>query len=239
MTAVVALFPFDKNNIALKLDLAANHVNDDPTIALTKCRTLLEEILKKLDQAEGYGLNERITSLNGQISDTIVTQMHFIRKMGNIGTHASSDANKQSCSQCIASLISVICWFYNIKNTLPTLELVESKLTLESEIPVAKKILRARFFIADEIYKTWSKIAILTSDGSLYNEYLHFMNPRTFKCEGINFIQFQVSEFSFGSDEHGHGYQSLREVTQEQAQEFKLTRQHNWVADYLDKLCLK
>lgn len=213
---------------------AATHMREDPAIALSKCRALLEELVNQLEQAQGYGLNDRIASLNGQLSDSIITQMHFIRKMGNIGTHAAADANQQSCAQCITSLIAVACWFYDIDNTLPTFELVEPKLTPKSANEMTQATpLQARYFIADAIHKTWSKIAVLTSDGVLYSEYLHFMNPRTFKREGIDFESFQASDFSFGADEHGLGYQPLREVTREQAEAFSLTRQTNWVARYL------
>ena len=213
---------------------AAAHMREDPAIALSKCRALLESIVNNVKQAEGDGLNDRIASLNGQVSDTIVTQMHFIRKMGNIGTHAASDANLQSCAQCITCLIAIACWFHSIDNTLPTLKLAEPKLTPENQKEKIKETtLKARYFIADAIHKTWPKIAVLTPNGVLYSEYLHFMKPRTFKREGISFICFKPSDFRFGADEHGHGYQPLREVTREQAQAFKLTSQSNWVARYL------
>lgn len=218
---------------------AATHMREDPAIALSKCRALLEEIVNNVKQAEGVGLNDRIASLNGQVSDSIVTQMHFIRKMGNIGTHAASDANQQSCAQCITCLIAVACWFHRIDNTLPTLNLVEPKLTSENQKEITKDTtLKARYFIADAIHKTWSKVAVLTPNGVLYSEYLHFMNPRKFKREGISFTSFKSSDFSFGADEHGHGYQPLREVTREQAEAFTLTRQSNWVARYLSSLGL-
>ncbi|MCE9680329.1 DUF4145 domain-containing protein [Shewanella sp. AS1] len=214
---------------------AATHMREDPAISLSKCRALLEDIVNSVKQAEGYGLNDRIASLNGQVSDTIVTQMHFIRKMGNIGTHAASDANKQSCAQCITCLIAVACWRYDIENTLPTFKLVEPKLV--SAPP--KVTLQARYFIADAIHRTWSKVAVLTSDGVLYSEYLHYMNLRVFKRDGVDFTTFKASDFRFGADEHGHGYQPLREVTREQAQAFQLTSQSNWVAGYLAKIGIR
>lgn len=93
--------------------------------------------------------------------------------------------------------------------------------------------LQARYFIADAIHQTWSKVAVLTSGGVLYSEYLHFMNPRIFKREGVDFASFQASDFSFGTDENSHGYQSLRETTREQAEAFSLTRQTSWVGRYL------
>lgn len=216
---------------------AATHMSEDPAIALSKCRALLEELVNLLEQAQGYGLNDRIASLNGQVSDSIITQMHFIQKMGNIGTHAASDANQQSCAQCITSLIAVACWFYDIDNTLPTFELVDPKLTPENENVMTKETrLQARYFIADAIHKTWSKIAVLTSDGVLYSEYLYFNNPKTFKREGIDFTSFHASDFSFSEDEHGHCYQPLREATREQAEAFSLTRQTNWIAGYLARI---
>lgn len=216
---------------------AATHLQKDPAIALSKCRSLLESIVNRVKQAEGHGLNDRIASLNGQISDTIVTQMHFIRKMGNIGVHAASDANKQSCAQCIICLMSVCCWFCDIENAEPTFTLVEPKTPQENQDSnPLNRSLQARFFIADAIYNTWSKIAVLTSDGVFYSQYLHFMNLKVFKREGFEFHSFEASDFSFGADEHGHGYQPIREVTREQAHSFQLTRQTNWVAGYLDKI---
>lgn len=219
---------------------AVTHMEKDPAIALSKSRSLLESILNNVKQAEGNGLHERIGSLNGQISDTIVTQMHFIRKMGNIGVHAASDANKQSCAQCVICLISVSCWFYGIDNPELTFTLVEPKLATGPSTAVSQPVgLKARYFIADGIFKTWPKIAVLTSDGVLYSQYLHFMRLKIFKREGIDFESFNASDFSFGADEHGHNYQPIREVTREQAKSYRLTQQGNWLEGYLSKIGIR
>jgi len=93
----------------------------------------------------------------------------------------------------------------------------------------------ARFFIADSIYRTWAKIAVLTPDGVLYSEYLDYMRPKTFQRSGFDFARFTSDDFKFGGAEHGHGYQTLREVSQQEAESFLLTKQANWVSRYLEQ----
>ena len=96
--------------------------------------------------------------------------------------------------------------------------------------------MKARFFIADPVHRTWPKLAVLTADGVFYSEYLAWMKPVVFRKEGFDFGSFKSDDFAFGSEEHGNAYQSIREVDYEEAINFQLNSQQNWVKAYIEKL---
>lgn len=205
--------------------LVAKISQDDPSAALSKCRNLLERLVNLIEPTQSDKLANKIQSLNEVMPAHISAHMHFVRKLGNIGAHDSEIVDIQSVSQAIQCLIVIASWYFKVpsKSSLPELEKSGSK------------PLQARFFIADSVHRTWAKIAVLTSDGVLYSEYLYYMNPKVFRQNGFDFRKFKPCDFSFGTDEHGHAYQSIREVSQEEATVFKLTQQINWVEDYLAK----
>ncbi|HDO1320693.1 TPA: DUF4145 domain-containing protein [Aeromonas veronii] len=214
---------------------AAASLCTDPSMALSKCRRLLELLLNHIDDAKGYTLAEKIQALTGKVPELVLIHMHFVRKLGNLGAHAGEEADTQSARQSLRSLIAIACWHYQVSSNDNTsaseiVQMMAAKSPIEST-----PRLNARFFIADAIYRTWAKIAVLTSDGVLYSEYLHYMNRKVFQRAGFDFDQFSSRDFSFGAEEHDHGYQILREVNQEEAEAFQLTQQVNWVASYLTK----
>ena len=84
-----------------------------------------------------------------------------------------------------------------------------------------------RFFIAKPIYKTWAKVYVLSSDGELYSQYLDYMNL-TFDKQKVNFSLFKQEDYSF------EGYQTLREINLCEAEKIQLTRQNNWVLEYVE-----
>ena len=88
--------------------------------------------------------------------------------------------------------------------------------------------MEARFFIADACFNTWKKIYVLTSDGTLYSEYLDYMRPVTDR-RTVDFSSFAQEDYSFG------GYHKLREVSKSEATSAVLTRQGNWVSSYLNR----
>ena len=88
--------------------------------------------------------------------------------------------------------------------------------------------MEARFFIADASYNTWKKIYVLTSDGTLYSEYLDYMRPATDQ-KTVDYSSFSQEDYSFG------GYQSLREVSKSEASSAILKKQSNWVDNYLKR----
>ena len=88
--------------------------------------------------------------------------------------------------------------------------------------------MEARFFIADASYNTWKKIYVLTSDGTLYSEYLDYMRPVTDR-RTVDFSSFAQEDYSFG------GYQKLREVSKKEASSAELEEQENWVGNYLKR----
>ena len=88
--------------------------------------------------------------------------------------------------------------------------------------------MRARFFKAEAIYRTWPKIYVLTDDGVLYSEYLDFLKETKDK-QSFDFDSFRENDYSFG------GYQKLIEFDENSARKFRLHQQENWVDAYLKK----
>lgn len=95
--------------------------------------------------------------------------------------------------------------------------------------------MQLRFFKAPYIdhhttgKSTWQKVCVLSEDGTLYCEHLDYMNPVIFKQGDFNFDTFTGAEFKF------HGYQSLEEITREEAINMELIKQKNWVQRYIDE----
>lgn len=86
--------------------------------------------------------------------------------------------------------------------------------------------MKARFFIADACYSTWTKVFVLTEDGTLYSQYLNYMQLQIINKK-VDFKTFKAIDYSFGN------YQHLREVDEATAIAQPLTRQKNWVKEYL------
>lgn len=61
------------------------------------------------------------------------------------------------------------------------------------------------------------------------------MKPTIFKKEHISFQKFQAEDFCFGEIEHRSAYQPLREVSFDEAANYKLHSQNNWLTSYLDQ----
>jgi len=86
--------------------------------------------------------------------------------------------------------------------------------------------MKARFFYAPQIFSTWPKLFILTEDGKLYTEYLYRFN--LIKSEQqVDFVSFNSDKFKF------EGYQTLQEITQDEALQVQLVKQNNWIKSYL------
>ena len=94
---------------------------------------------------------------------------------------------------------------------------------------IKSNTMEARFFIADASYNTWKKIYVLTSDGTLYSEYLNHMNSATDR-KTVDYSSFSQEDYSFG------GYQNLREVCKSEASSAMLIKQGNWVSSYLNRI---
>ncbi len=86
--------------------------------------------------------------------------------------------------------------------------------------------MKARFFLAEACYQTWRKIYVLTEDGLLHSKYLNYMKPHE-DNKSVDFETFKAEDYSYG------GYQTLREITLNEALNLGLTRQENWVNNYL------
>ena len=86
--------------------------------------------------------------------------------------------------------------------------------------------MKARFFYAPQIFSTWPKLFILTEDGKLYTEYLYRFN--LIKSEQqVDFVNFNSDKFKF------EGYQTMQEITQDEALQVQLVKQNNWIKSYL------
>lgn len=186
----------------------------DPEMAVTRTRKTLELIVNQIEPVNGDGLYERIQVLSDILPDSIITYMHFIRKLGNTAVHSEEKVSIQIAKDAKSALTNIICWHLNID-------------------PNKKLKMKARYFIADAVFRTWSKIVVLTDDGVLYSEYLAYMNLTKFRKTDVDFYDFKDTDYSFGEREHGNAYQSIREVTYQEAASFQLSSQQNWVNRYL------
>lgn len=94
--------------------------------------------------------------------------------------------------------------------------------------------MNARFFIAPAVNNngidTWKKLFVLTSDNTLYCEYLEFKRPATINVE-FDYETFKASDYSWGRGK----FQHLREIEYETARLEKLTSQINWIDEYLKR----
>ena len=194
-----------------------------PSAAIAGARGLIELLLQERLLKNRINLHDAINEISEDVPPSVISYLHMVRRIGNDAVHHNEEHTTRNVVQIINVLVELISFFLEI----------EVK-NINQEVPENK--VKIRCFIADPIYKTWSKIAILTQDGILYCEYLHFMNPTIFKRGGFDFELFTAENFKFGGTEHGKDYQSIREVTLEYALNYQLSRQANWVKQYLVKI---
>ena len=86
-----------------------------------------------------------------------------------------------------------------------------------------------RFFYAEQSYRTWPKLFVLTEDGNFYCEYLNYHNPTIFK-EQFDYSSFEATTFKW------NGYQSIVEIDQNTAIRKNLKNQANWILKYINSL---
>jgi len=88
---------------------------------------------------------------------------------------------------------------------------------------------KIKFYYAEKTHETWAKLFVLTDDGILYCEYLDHLKPATFS-EKVDFSTFDASKFKWSN------YQSIVEIDQDLAVKTALTRQKNWVLNYINTI---
>lgn len=221
-------------NTAQELQSIYEYIASDPEVSVSKSRKLLEAFVSKLAHTTPQKkLNEQITALSPDTPDQILNKMHYIRKSGNAALHSDDKVDLATAKLNFEMLISIFCWHFNINGND-----LEASLERKNPQPNSQQV-QARFFIADEVHRTWPKIAVLTEDGVFYSQYLAWMKPVVFKKEGVDFDSFTAKDFSFGEQEHGSGYQSIREVSCEEASNFRLKSQENWINQYLREVGFK
>lgn len=94
--------------------------------------------------------------------------------------------------------------------------------------------MKARFFYGKHVdhmngKETWPKLFVLTEDGNFYCEYLDYMRPATVE-ENCNFTTFKAEDYIWGD------YQSITEIDEATAKSTQLTRQENWINNYLSSI---
>ena len=227
-----------------ELELIRGHVSSDPNASIIKSRKVLEMMLAEHLPHHVRTLSDQIKELSGTVPEHIESSMHFIRRNGNTAAHSSEQLNSSFARQNFEVLLSLFCWQFQIDaDEIEAREDAEPKVVTSHHPDQHMAIggthgpmesnTKVRFFIANAIYKTWPKIAVLTEDGTLYSEYLAWNEPTVFKRSGLDFNTFEAKDFFFGGEEHGSAYQPIREVSYRDAISFELTRQSNWVNNYL------
>jgi len=88
--------------------------------------------------------------------------------------------------------------------------------------------MKTRFFYAAGCFNTWSKLFVLSEDGKFYCEYLNYMKHSEISKQ-FNFETFKAQDYSFDN------YQTIKEISKEEAISTRLTRQINWVNSYISK----
>jgi len=232
-----------------ELKLIRGYITSDPSIAIAKSRKLLESVLNRHLPTDAGGLSDKIRQLAEDAPGSVITQMHTIRLNGNTALHSDEDLSPDIAKQTFEPLLSVLCWIFKIDLAQQSADSEQIETVPENEAPnndsevnqanMSESNLRVRFFVADGIYRTWPKIALLTDDGTLYCEYLAWNKLTIFKKEGLDFELFKPSDFSFGEKEHGKGYQHLREVSYQEAINFQLVNQTNWIERYMSEIGLE
>jgi len=210
-----------------ELELIQSYVDSDPVAALTKSRRLLESLVSDCSSAKVENLAERINTI-ADLPKQIGTKMHFIRLNGNTALHDDEPIDSATALMAFEMLLSIFQWHLQIDPD----ELVVA----EPEISASSDDMKVRFFIADAVHRTWPKLAVLTEDGALSSEYLASMKPVVLRKEGFDFTSFKCEDFFFGAEEHGNAYQGIREVNYDEAVNFQLTSQQNWIKGYIEKL---
>ncbi|MBK8368174.1 MAG: hypothetical protein IPL10_12360 [Bacteroidetes bacterium] len=64
--------------------------------------------------------------------------------------------------------------------------------------------MKFRIFYAPEVFRTWEKVLILTSDGKLYCEYLFKFELNKIEKTGLNYETFAPKDFNWGKGVEGN-----------------------------------
>ena len=217
------------------LEMIKSYAASDPVASLTKARRLLESLVSEYSSLKAENLAERINTIP-DLPKQIGTKMHFIRLNGNTALHDDEPIDAATALMAFEMLLSIFQWHLQIDEDELQVSEPEPEPEPESQSPKSSHDMKVRFFIADAVHRTWPKLAVLTEDGVLYSEYLAWMKPVVFRKEGFDFNLFKCEDFSFGAEEHGNSYQSIREVEYNEAVNFQLNSQQNWIKAYIEKL---
>jgi hypothetical protein len=116
--------------------------------------------------------------------------------------------------------------------------------------------MKFRIFYAPQVFRTWEKVFVLTSDGKLYCEYLMKFNIQKIEKSNIDYDNFVAKNFAWGEGVEGNNgvaftdYQECeKELTWEEYKNLKassllsgysssISSQIRWVEKYLTALGL-
>jgi hypothetical protein len=112
--------------------------------------------------------------------------------------------------------------------------------------------MKYRIFYAPQVFGTWEKLFVLTSDGHLYCEYLFRFTLNKIELSGFNYDNFAPTNYSWGKGIEGNNgiaftnYQSCeKELSWDEYIKLKpspllsgynstyITRQIKWIENYL------
>ena len=105
-------------NLADFLQSAFTYLPSDPHSSLTKCRIILEKILKsiyvyELGKEPSYTMIGQILSdkpFTSKMPKRILARMNFIREMANLGSHGG-EVNRGDAIRVLHDLVDVLDWY--------------------------------------------------------------------------------------------------------------------------------
>lgn len=124
-----------------------------------------------------------------------------------------------------------------------------------SQKSIEKTQIRFRIFYAPQIYRTWEKVFVLTSDGKVYSQYVRGgSNVEVFQMEDVDYGTIKVDEYSHRSGVVNSGntddyqpcrkeltweeYKSLQPSIQLSGYTNRISPQIQWVGEYLKSIGL-
>ncbi len=104
---------------------ALNYSKDDPKGALNKARIILESLLKDVYKKEMgkepaknamlgalIAPNNKTVDFRSRIETPILTQMHYIQKLGNYGSHDNpDDLTQRTAMSGLNALCDIVAWY--------------------------------------------------------------------------------------------------------------------------------
>lgn len=109
-----------------QLKLSYTYAQSDAQASLTKCRILLEQLLPEIIKKQGLtpnstsSINENINQLRheGNVEQRIITKMHSIRVMANLGAHGEKVLPRDALNT-LDNLCDIVQWHFEVETKKP------------------------------------------------------------------------------------------------------------------------